>query len=345
MSQRKFLNEISLVRPILILLLVLYHSFAPWTGSWSPFNGFEQNKIYWWIGQFAYSFMLPMFIFISGYVWAFQRETLIRKDSFRQLCIKKFKRLYIPSLIFSTVYILLYKSPPTSFAECIDYVSHILKGVGHMWFLPMLFWCFVFCYFILIIPYRSIRRIIVVFLPIISVLPLPLQMNQACFYLVFFYFGYEIMLISDRIRNLATKFTICCISILFVALFVTLIQVNMYLQECSNDIHVLYKVCRILIINLCRIIYASVGIFAIILIAIRYTSNHVLSKLTIEIGTLCFGIYLYQQFILIFLYYHTDLPVLLGNIMLPWLGFIITLSCSILLTYFTKLTDIGKKLI
>ena len=345
MNQRRTLNEVSLVRPVLILLLVLYHSFAPWTGSWKSFTGFEENKVYWWTGQFAYSFMLPMFTFVSGYVWAFQRETLKRKDSFTKLCIKKFKRLYIPSLIFSIVYILLYKSPPHTFSEYVDYTLQILKGVGHMWFLPMLFWCFVFFFAFLIIPYRSIRWTIVVVLPLISILPLPLQINQACFYFVFFYLGYETMLVSNKMRKYATKLTISSVCVLFVTLFVTLIHVTTYLKDYSSDIHIIYKLSRIFVTNLCHIIYAFAGILAIYLIAIWYTSNHTLSNWVIKIGGLCFGIYLYQQFILIFLYYHTDLPVYIGNMLLPWVGFCLTLLCSTIFTYITKLTKVGKKFI
>lgn len=107
---RQNLDEVSLIRPILIVLLVLYHAFAPWCGAWGAFEGYEPNEIYWWIGKSAYSFMLPMFVFISGYVWAFQRESLCKVDSLKQLAIKKFKRLYIPSLLFSVAYVLLFNS-------------------------------------------------------------------------------------------------------------------------------------------------------------------------------------------------------------------------------------------
>lgn len=110
MSNNKYLDEVSLIRPILIILLVLYHAFAPWCGAWRLFCGYEANETYWWISKAAYSFMLPMFVFISGYVWAFQRESLGKKDTFKLLLSKKFKRLYIPSLLFSVVYVLLFNS-------------------------------------------------------------------------------------------------------------------------------------------------------------------------------------------------------------------------------------------
>lgn len=110
MNNKKNLDEVSLIRPILIVLLVLYHAFAPWCGAWSAFNGYEPNEIYWWIGKSAYSFLLPMFVFISGYIWAFQREALNKIDTFKQLAIKKFKRLYVPSLLFSIAYIAMFKN-------------------------------------------------------------------------------------------------------------------------------------------------------------------------------------------------------------------------------------------
>ena len=104
---RKNLDEVSFIRPILIILLVLYHAFAPWCGAWKAPESLIPNEAYWWVGKTAYSFMLPMFVFISGYVWAYQREILQKKDTLKTLIIKKFKRLYVPSLVFSGVYLLV----------------------------------------------------------------------------------------------------------------------------------------------------------------------------------------------------------------------------------------------
>ena len=102
-ASKKILEEVAFIRPVLIVLLVLYHSFAPWCGAWDSFDGFSSNLLYKVIARVSYSFMLPMFVFISSYVWAFQREQLCRVDSFVLLFKKKFKRLYIPSLIFSVL--------------------------------------------------------------------------------------------------------------------------------------------------------------------------------------------------------------------------------------------------
>ena len=347
MGQRKTLNEISLIRPVLILLLVLFHSFAPWTGSWKLFSGFEQNKVYWWIGQFAYSFMLPTFTFISGYIWAFQRETLNRKDSLLHLCRKKFMRLYIPSIVFSFFYVILYKFPPPTQVSDIwfDYILSILNGTGHMWFLPMLFWCFILCQLLLMIPNALFRIIIVLLLALFNVISLPLQMKQSCFYLIYFYLGYELWIFKGEVKKFTTKQYVSCMWILFIIFFVVLINVKEYFHEYFCNIHGFFKLFGVGIVNLCHIVYSFLGIMAMYITAVFYTNDKTLPKYIYEIGTLCFGVYLYQQFILQYLYYYTNLPILIGNEMLPWIGFAITLLCSVFLSYITRKTKFGRKLI
>ena len=139
--QRQNLDEISFIRPILIILLVAFHAFAPWDGSWPCFDGYQDNGLYWWIAKTTYSFMLPAFVFLSGYVWSYQREFLGRKETLKVLAIKKFKRLIVPSVVFSLAYICLIENTSTG---ALSLIENIISGTGHMWFLPMLFICFIF---------------------------------------------------------------------------------------------------------------------------------------------------------------------------------------------------------
>jgi peptidoglycan/LPS O-acetylase OafA/YrhL len=64
----------------------------------------------------------------------------------------------------------------------------------------------------------------------------------------------------------------------------------------------------------------------------------------VELNGLCFGIYLFQQFILQILYYKTTLSSLIGPYWLPWIGLIVTLILSYLLTKLSLKTKIGRKL-
>lgn len=134
------LREINSIRPILATLLVLYHALSPWCGTWPMVEGCTDNEVLFWIGRLSYDLMLPTFIAVSGYVWAYQRISLSKTQRIEDLLKKKFIRLYIPSVIFSIAYIFLFVDD-VSFSHI---VNGILSGVGHLWFLPMLFWVFVF---------------------------------------------------------------------------------------------------------------------------------------------------------------------------------------------------------
>lgn len=60
-SKGKILSEIAVIRPILIILLVVYHSFIIYQGGWSEPIGFEHNRAYWRISKASYSFMLETY--------------------------------------------------------------------------------------------------------------------------------------------------------------------------------------------------------------------------------------------------------------------------------------------
>lgn len=65
----------------------------------------------------------------------------------------------------------------------------------------------------------------------------------------------------------------------------------------------------------------------------------------ISINSICFGIYIYQQFIFKYIYYTTPLPQWTGTYLLPWVGCIITMITSITLAKLTIKSKIGRKLI
>lgn len=108
MKQRN-LEEISLIRPILVILLITYHAFAPWNGAWSEFEGYIDIPLYQVIANLSYSFMLPLFVMISGYVWGYQSEVLQKHETIKKVILKKIHRLIIPSVFFSFFYKVIFK--------------------------------------------------------------------------------------------------------------------------------------------------------------------------------------------------------------------------------------------
>ena len=70
-----------------------------------------------------------------------------------------------------------------------------------------------------------------------------------------------------------------------------------------------------------------------------------LSHYIVDFSAYCFGIYIFQQFILKYLYYYTELPHVVPPAILPWIGFAAALTGSYLLTYLMRRTSTGRNLI
>jgi fucose 4-O-acetylase-like acetyltransferase len=103
------LSDVVVIRNILIVLLVFYHAFAIYSGAWKPIAGFPIVKAYWWFDKLSYAFMLELFVFISGFVFGYQvRQKGESKLQAKSLFWGKFKRLIVPSIFFSLLYMLIW---------------------------------------------------------------------------------------------------------------------------------------------------------------------------------------------------------------------------------------------
>lgn len=72
------LNEVTLMRTILALLIVFMHSFTCYDGCWRQPTGYVDIPLYKWLSRTSFAFTLEAFVFISGYLFAFQRINLNR---------------------------------------------------------------------------------------------------------------------------------------------------------------------------------------------------------------------------------------------------------------------------
>ena len=203
-QNKAFLTNVAIIRPILIVLLVFYHAFVIYQGGWGA-EGIPEIKTYWWLDKLSFAFMLETFVFVSGYVFGYQVRTKgeVKLQS-KILFWSKFKRLIIPSMVFSLLYVLLFQGIAQQPVG--KTVFSIVEGVGHMWFLPMLFWCFVGIWIIERLRLKPALVIPVLILcSIISFIPLPLQLNAAMYYMLFFYVGY---LLQRKDINLNKYYTL-----------------------------------------------------------------------------------------------------------------------------------------
>ena len=342
------LEEISIMRPILICIcLLVYHSFAPFGGvdSWSLYNNLDVPA-YFWLDKFVFSFMLEGLVFISGYVFSFQLYTQAKDYNLLSLLNNKFKRLIIPSLFFSVFYILFFYEYPKYCSDYQQLLYEIISGAGHLWFCPMLFWCFFLSFILLKVRLDERKKIfLLLLLSLFSFLPLPFQLDQACYFLFFFYlgiFGYKEK--GRIIINLSRKpFLFVLLLYFFSFIILTFFRESLFdYRPCAIG----GKVIKYLLYRGSMITYSLLGLLGLLLFSIRIVSRgfHV-PQYVIKLNQICMGIYIFHQFILKFLYFHSILPEWCGYVVLPWVGYVIAILSSIALSIIIRLTAIGRRII
>lgn len=229
MSSSKPLIDVSIVRPILIFLLIVVHSFTIYSGGWPLPFGIQSLECYKWVSHISFSIMLQGFIFVSGYLFASQVNNNI-KLSYKSIIFKKGQRLILPSIIFGLIYFFLFNYSRESFS-IIDFTTKILNGVGHLWFLPALFWCFILMVFL--INYKIKGNIIIilsVMLILLSIGCIPFGFSNAMQYFIFFYFGFYVMYHKERFLNLVNRFRN-----LLVFLFIISLIIHFYIKNGDID--------------------------------------------------------------------------------------------------------------
>lgn len=337
------LKNVVVIRNILIVLLVFYHAFAIYSGAWTPIEGFPEIPFYYWLDLLSYAFMLPLFVLVSGYVFGYQvRVKGQSKLQANNLFRSKFKRLIIPCIVFDFLYILLFGNiNQPAYITAYDLVN----GVGHLWFLPMLFWCFIGVWLIEKLRLKTRFTILVLlFAAFCSFLPLPFRMGIAMYYMPYFYTGYILQKNEISLDMLYTKKSAYITTLAFLVLFplLTLLKDKLGTHEGET---IETKIINYVSQTALSMIYVVAGIAMTFSLVGLYLKKHSVSKWMVQIGALSFGVYLFQQFILKGLYNHTSLPSLLGCYCLPWVGLFIALFGSLLISYMLRKTRIGRALI
>ncbi len=340
-TQRIRLDEITLMRTILAVLIVFMHAFTCFQGAWPPPEGYVEIPLYKWIAQTSFAFTLEAFVLISGYLYSFTRNYLKRKEGFLTLTKNKIKRLILPSIVFGTAYYFLF-FPHYGVLEA---VYCILNGCGHMWFLPMLFWCFLGTWLIEKINISHLWKLLfLLLLHVVVVIPIPLRLDAACSFMFYFYLGYVLFLKREAIYEKLNVRNIMLAWFIFLIVFFVLRPLKDSFTVGDNAT-LIYKGLTNMGQKFIQIVYASIGALAFYATAYYYTNNHSLKSSTVKLAGCCFGIYLFQQFVLRFLYYKTSLPTVIGPYWLPWAGFLLALPLSYLFTLLLLKTKTGKYLI
>ena len=331
---RNNLDEISFARPILLLLVVLYHAMAIHTGNWDLPEGVAVISVYKLIGRLSYAFMLESFVFVSGYVWAYQRETRGKKERFWKLCKKKFFRLLLPAVLFGILYIFLFE--PDKFS-----VMLLVEGPGHLWFLLMLFECFIIGWCLLKLRLLSVWLLSLLFLvAVFRPSDLPLRMSYTLYYLPFFMLGYYVYLKFEVLKE--------CLHLKHILMFWVFFFVSYFSMVTLRQWLILHISSAFLLGGAktgCTIVYSLIGTYALLCTAIYVTKKKSIPSWYIHAGGLCMGVYIFQQFVLEIVYYHSPIPTSVSNWFLPIVGFLLALIISLTLTSLIRYTKIGKMIL
>lgn len=346
-NQKVLLNDVVIMRPLAIFLLVVWHSFIIYAGGWREPVDFQPVETYWWLAKFSYAFMLELFVFISGYVFSLSLQK--RNYKFSELVVSKLKRLIVPSILFSLIYYFMFYD--LSKFTVVGFVMDILSGCGHLWFLPMLFWVTLLGYAIDKIEISEmVKMLIVLCLPALSILPVPLRIGSALYYIPFFYVG---MIVFRKKSSIIDGFSNSLnTSILWGGVFVvafvlgTLFIRDILPQYKATSERFIVKGMIIELSTYVKLVYSALGVFFTYIFV-----NYLLNKTDMcvpnwmsHFNRMCFGVYLFQQFILQILYYKTSLPSIVGAYLLPWVGLFVTLIVSYILTMFSLKTKVGRLL-
>jgi hypothetical protein len=162
--------------------------------------------------------------------------------------------------------------------------------------------------------------------------------------MLYFYSGFVVYKKSDKIKNLLSIDILAFSWVVFLVLFIVLRPMrDILVVDAANSYfrNVFLKSSN----SLCLLLYACSGLCAFYLTSVYYTKRVQLKSFTVKLASCCFGIYLFQEFILKVLYYKTNFPTHVGPYWLPWCGFTIALIISYIFSYLFLKTKTGKYLI
>lgn len=198
--------EITLLRAIGILLVVLGHS---------DIGGQKTPALYPFVETVVYSFHMPLFMFISGFVFMHSSHNKNKFD-FANFIKKKIIRLFIPSSLILTIAFLLRKVLVHAKGTGVDSFSIInfFKMFFLKDYLPIEFYWFIFTLFEIFLMSRLLlycidKKILLLPMSLVLIMMNLHPINIDLFYirftsahLIYFWFGCLFCLVASKRRLL-----------------------------------------------------------------------------------------------------------------------------------------------
>lgn len=246
-SSDNYIENCTFVRTVLMFCVVLGHSVNFWKGNWfTVVEPIFSSKFLIVLSDVVNSFHIYAFVLVSGYVYAFLRIKKGKYSAFIPFVWKKVLRLLIP-FIFTCV---IWVAPigcylnGYSIRECI---SRYVLGISpnQLWFLLMLFWCFLFAW-----PLTPIFKnhlflsfgIVVLFYVVGIVgshfIPNYYSLWTGCEYLLFFWIGFQVFSYRTIFLSIPVYFWLIGYIIIFILVSITTLS-GLFLSVFQVIIHIL----------------------------------------------------------------------------------------------------------
>ena len=202
-KKQGYLNNISLLRVFAILIVVLGHSMVVYQYNWGIYTPLIKSSFFNTLKTYIDIFQMPLFIFISGYMYYYCRKECGKYKNAGKFSFDKTKRLLVPYICVAIFYVLpirmltSYKGYSGNNTLEVIY-KYILTGLdsGHLWYLLAIFEIFIVFYLFEPIINKigtPASFIIIACANIISYkFPHLFQIANSIHYFMFFYLGYII---------------------------------------------------------------------------------------------------------------------------------------------------------
>ena len=333
MQNKNFLSDIVFLRAISIVFVVAFHAYGMmYAAAHFPALKDTYYQMYFTLNQCVFiNIAMPMFVFVSGYLFAFLRQRG-KYPNFVDLVKNKAKRVLLPYFVFG----LIMMATTNNFHPLV-----LLYGsYWHLWFLPMLFWCFIVAYLIDKYAIKSYLQIIILFVSFVlslfpSFIPRILGTHNITICFCWFYLGMVVYCHKDVIISNIAKYKLVYI-LIFIYLFITIYKPTEYADVYWYNI--IAQVCMI--------------------ISLWYLCNRVnwekqtWAQPIISFGNYSYGIYIFHNWIQMYLISSTaqrlfPLERWAGEhtILFPFGFFLLSLIISYLLTWLLLKTKVGRFLI
>lgn len=289
---------IDYIKAFAIILVVLGHSIQYGSGPYVKAHMFDNNYIIY----FIYSFHMPIFMIVSGYLYFYS----INRYDTKQMIINKTKSLIIPILFWTIL---------TTLFNCILYdqerllnpfrfgVAWANEFIGQFWFL----WAVFFCSMVLLLINKVFKDNIIVYLIVFIVsfvTPDVLLLSLIKFMYPFFVIGYMVNKYK-LIEKCSGKVKIIGFIISSVLFFVMLVFMkgNYFVYNSGYTLLERENVFEMLYIDLYRLFIGLFGsyVFSFIIAKFAPKVSGIVDRVIVCLGKNTLGIYIVSFFFAVYL--------------------------------------------